>query len=73
MLVLLLVVEVVVAATEVVVTSIEVLKLVLGGVGDEADLKRPDNDDGLRLDELALVVLLLAEWVLKRLILSPSD
>ncbi len=48
------------------VPSIEVLKLV-GGVGDEADLKRPpiDEAEDLRLEE----ALLLAELVLKRRII----
>lgn len=42
--------------------SMEVLKLV-GGVGEEADLKRPTEEaDDLRLEE----ALLLAELVLKR-------
>ncbi|KAH9398682.1 hypothetical protein TYRP_018490 [Tyrophagus putrescentiae] len=63
--------EVVVAVVEEVeaaaaVPSIEVLKLV-GGVGDEADLKRPpiDEAEDLRLEE----ALLLAELVLKRRII----
>lgn len=47
--------------------SMEVLKLV-GGVGDEADLKRPPTEeaDDFRLEE----ALLLAELVLKRRIIT---
>lgn len=47
--------------------SVEALALKLqGGVGEEADLKRPETEEDFRLDE----VLLLAELVLKRLIIT---
>lgn len=68
--VVVVIVNVVLTATEVeveAVWSMEVLKLV-GGVGDEADLKRPPTEEAedFRLEE----ALLLAEFVLKRRIIT---